>query len=84
MRCRGQSFGPLARWMSARNQAMPKASTFSHCSGVSRMERCKRRSSGGFGGLPILGLSGFIGEILEPLCESQKVLVTAYFLNHNN
>lgn len=53
----------FARWMRARNQGMPLASTLAHCKAVSRMERCSKRSSGGVGGLPRPRFSSSMPEV---------------------
>lgn len=73
-------FGGFARSMSFRSHAMPSASTFSHCAGVRRMDRCSSFSSGGVGGLP---RGRFVGSMPQ-VYVTQKRLAIRCLLNHNN
>lgn len=65
---------------------MPNVLTFSHCAAVSRIERCSNRSSGAFGGLPLVGGCCCMHRILAYLLNHRIILKTLdilKFMYHN-
>ena len=75
-------FGGFQRFNSARSASIPAASIFAQAAGVSRMVRCTRCSSGGFGGLP-RGRFGSMGRTVAPIYEDSNNTCNVDLLDYN-